>query len=77
MSVGDNFAPLASQIMLDALLAPEFLHMPRKALVGFQPGMSGEFDTGEANRLISSAGFGWKQSAGWRIELDVNWKQLM
>lgn len=39
--VGDNFAPLASQIVMDAFLAPQFLHLPRLALVGFQPGFTG------------------------------------
>lgn len=30
--VGDNLLPLASQILMDSLLAPEFLHLPRVLL---------------------------------------------
>lgn len=30
--VGDNVLPLAAQILLDAYLAPEYLHLPRMLL---------------------------------------------
>ena len=30
--VGDNLLPLASQILMDSLLAPELLHLPRVLL---------------------------------------------
>lgn len=37
-ALADNFIPMAAQIMLDAFLAPDFLHKPRMMLTGFYPG---------------------------------------
>lgn len=36
--LGDNFAPLAVQMLLDAFVDHPFLHLPRTHLSGFQPG---------------------------------------
>lgn len=36
-AIGDNLAPLISQIVLDYFLEPSLLHQPRMALSGFQP----------------------------------------
>jgi len=40
-ALADNFLPVVSQIFLDAHLHPEFLHLPRLLLNGFQPGTQG------------------------------------
>jgi hypothetical protein len=32
--VADNYAPMVSHILMDALLNPEYLHLPRMALYG-------------------------------------------
>lgn len=59
MSVGDNFAPLASQILMDAFMNPAFLHLPRMGLVGF-PGHSESDHTVPHLRLVDdlmTAGF--------------------
>ena len=41
--VGDNFAPLVSQVLNDYFLAPEYLHLPRRMLRG------GDFDISHRN----------------------------
>ena len=44
--VGDNLLPLASQILMDSLLAPELLHLPR-VLLGFKREYSKNFDNND------------------------------
>ena len=36
-ALSDNFLPVVSQVLVDAVLSPEFLHLPRAQLVGFHP----------------------------------------
>jgi hypothetical protein len=41
MSVGDNYIPFVAQILLDAVLDPHYLHLPRVLLINHYPAESG------------------------------------
>ena len=53
--MGDNFAPLVSQLLLDFFLAPEYIDRPRMALTGFQP-MTGTIPHGRLIRNLMTEG---------------------
>lgn len=47
--VGDNFAPLVSQVLHDYFLAPEYIHLPRRMLRG------GDFDVNHRSHGVGSS----------------------